>query len=125
MKLISNQEKYSCVRENFILAVPLQASLNAHRLKHIIRLEELDESRGQSRSSGIFHEQLTIHRVCLYPNGFRLHKLAYNAALSELCLYKYYNIEFTKCKCVLQYCNNCTSLFFPEKEKRIMQHSYY
>ena len=112
---MSNQRKYFCVCGNFILATPLRAYLNAHRLKHVICLEQLDESRGQSRSSGIFHEQLTTYRVCLYPNGFCLHKLAYNAALYELCLCIYYNIEFTKWKCVLQCCNNCTSLLFPEK----------
>ena len=115
MKLISNQKKYSCVREKIILATPLQASLNAHILKHIICLEQLDESRCQSISSGICHEKLATHRVCLYPNGFCLHKLAYNDELSELCPYIYYNIEFNKCKCVLQYCNNCTSLLFAEK----------
>ena len=85
-----------CGCEICILATSLQASLNEWILRHIICLEHLAESRGHTRPSGVFHEQLMAYRGYVYPNGFNIHKNQSDYSLSKLCTYIDSNIEFTK-----------------------------
>ena len=65
-----------CVCEICILEKSLQVSQNTFRLRHIISLDQLSESRGWTGLFGVFNENLNTHSGFVYPNGFHLHKRA-------------------------------------------------
>ena len=69
-------------------------------MRHIICLEQLDESRGQTKLSGVFQECLSTYRSCSYPDGFNLHKHASDDELYILSQFIDIEIEFSKWKCV-------------------------
>ena len=66
VQLMSYQVKYLCGC-NFYLQIPLQASINAWILIHIISIEQSSEYRGQARSSGVFQERISTYRGCVFP----------------------------------------------------------
>ena len=101
----------------FILSISLQASINSCRLIHIICIEQLSDFRGQTSYSGVFQEHFNTCRGFLYPDLFHLYKLASHDAFSKLRPFIDPGVEYTKCRCVLQLCNNFLSLFFPDEQK--------
>ena len=84
-----------------------------------ICLEQLAESRGQTRSSDVFQWHISTYRGCVHTNGCHLRKRVSYASLYTLCQFIDPEIEFTIWKCVLQWCNNSPLLFFPYEEKDV------
>ena len=94
VQLLSKKRRDLCGWKKLILATSLQTYLKAWILINIIHLEQFAESRGRTRSSGVFQGFFCTYIVFVYHYSFHIYQSATYAASSKLCLYMDPRINF-------------------------------